>query len=80
MMFIGIILANVLLVFGLMMAPLLTHFKSEVMDSKIANYQYILKAPVDTDTKMQRNIVLELWKMITVKKLLFMVLKKIQST
>lgn len=51
MMFIGIILANVLLVFGLMMEPLLTHFKSEVMDSKIANYQYILKAPVDTDTK-----------------------------
>jgi len=51
MMFIGIILANVLLVFGLMMAPLLTHFKSEVMDSKIANYQYILKVPVETNTK-----------------------------
>lgn len=51
MMFVGIILADVLLIFGLMMSPLLTHFKDEVVDSKIANYQYVLKAPVEVEEK-----------------------------
>ncbi len=47
-MFVGILLASVLLIFGMMMSPLLSHFKAQVLDSKIADYQYILKAPVET--------------------------------
>ena len=47
-LFLGIFFANLILLFGIMMSPLLDNFRSEVMDSKIANFQYILKAPVST--------------------------------
>lgn len=47
-LFVGILFANVILLFGLMMSPLLQHFKGEVLDNKISNYQYILKTPVST--------------------------------
>lgn len=47
-LFVGILFANLILLFGMMMSPLLQHFKGEVLDSKISNYQYILKAPVST--------------------------------
>ncbi len=39
------------LFFGMMMSPLLQNFKTEVIHSEIAKYQYILKAPVQTETK-----------------------------
>ena len=47
-MFVGILLASLMLMFGMIMSPLLTNFKSEVIHSQIAAYQYILKAPVET--------------------------------
>ena len=47
-LFVGILFANVLLLFGIMMSPLLEQFRTEVLDSKIASYQYILRAPVST--------------------------------
>lgn len=50
-MFVGIFLASVLMMFGTMFTPLLKSFKTEVQNSKIANYQYILKAPLSTETE-----------------------------
>lgn len=50
-MFVGIFLASVLMMFGTMFSPLLQNFKTEVQNSKIANYQYILKAPLPTETE-----------------------------
>lgn len=50
-MFLGIMFANLLVLFGMMMAPLLAHYKDDIMDSSIAKYQYILKAPVPTAEK-----------------------------
>ena len=50
-MFIGIFFASVLMMFGMMLSPLLSNFKNEVLDSKIANYQYILKMPLETETE-----------------------------
>lgn len=50
-MFFGIFLASVLMMFGTMFSPLLQNFKTEVQNSKISNYQYILKAPLPTETK-----------------------------
>lgn len=50
-LFIGVVFAGVLLLFGMMMSPLLENFRSEVINSKIADYQYILKAPVETENK-----------------------------
>lgn len=47
-MFIGILLASIMLMFGMLMKPLLDNFKTEVINSKFADYQYILKVPVET--------------------------------
>ena len=47
-MFIGIILANIFLLFGMMMGPLLTHYQDEVLETMPAKYQYILKTQVET--------------------------------
>ena len=60
-LFVGILLANILLLFGLMMSPLMEHFRSEVLDSKLANYQYVLKAPVSTgDANAEKYCLTEL--------------------
>lgn len=48
-LFFGIFFASVLLLFGIMFTPLLKNFKTEIQGSKFANYQYILKAPVETE-------------------------------
>ena len=45
---IGIIFANLLLLFGLFMKPLINEYGDEVIDNMICRYQYVLKAPVDT--------------------------------
>jgi putative ABC transport system permease protein len=50
-LFLGVFFASFLLFFGMMMSPLLQNFKTEVINSEIAKYQYILKAPVQTETK-----------------------------
>lgn len=47
-LFVGILFASVLLMFGLMFTPLVTHFKKQVVDSKFADFQYVMKAPVPT--------------------------------
>lgn len=49
-LFIGIVFANVLLIFGMIMSPLLHHFADQSVESMIADYQYILKTPIDTET------------------------------
>ncbi|WP_167956578.1 ABC transporter permease [Anaerosporobacter faecicola] len=48
MLFIGILFANVLLLFGMMMSPLLQHYEDQVLNNKVAAYQYILKVPAET--------------------------------
>ncbi len=50
-LFIGIFVANVLLMFGLMMSPLLKNYKAEIQNSAVSKYQYVLKAPAETDNK-----------------------------
>ena len=46
-LFIGILFANVLLLFGIMLGPMLTHYQNEITDKLIAKHQYVLKALVD---------------------------------
>lgn len=48
-LFIGILFANILLIFGLMMSPLLAHYQNEIQDKLIAQHQYVLKVPVKVD-------------------------------
>lgn len=49
MLFFGIFFASFLLMFGIGMDPLLDHYTEDIDQSLPYNYQYILKAPVDTD-------------------------------
>ena len=48
-LFIGVLFANVLLLFGIMLGPMLKHYQEEITDTLIAEHQYVLKAPVDVD-------------------------------
>ena len=48
---VGIIFANLLLLFGMMMNPVLAHYQEQILDHMIADYQYILKMPVETETE-----------------------------
>lgn len=48
-LFIGILFANVLLLFGIMLGPMLKHYQNEITDTLIAEHQYVIKAPVDVD-------------------------------
>lgn len=47
-LFVGILFANVLLLFGMMMSPLLKHYNNDIRDNMVCKYQYILKTPVET--------------------------------
>lgn len=51
LLFVGILFANLILLFGLMMTPLLQHYKTDVLDHMISDYQYLLKTPVKTAEK-----------------------------
>lgn len=50
-LFIGILFSNLILLFGLMLPPLLDNYKLEVVDNMICDYQYILKAPIETEAE-----------------------------
>lgn len=49
MLFFGIFFASFLLMFGIGLKPLLDHYTDDIDRSLSHEYQYILKAPVDTD-------------------------------
>ena len=48
-LFIGIFFANVLLLFGMMMKPLLDHYQEEILKNMIAPYRYVLNVPEEPD-------------------------------
>ncbi len=48
-LFVGIFFANVLLLFGMMMKPLLDHYQEETVKNMLAPYQYILNVPEEPD-------------------------------
>lgn len=49
MLFFGIFFASFLLMFGIGLDPLLDHYTEDIDQSLPYNYQYLLKAPVDTN-------------------------------
>lgn len=48
---IGVFFANIILLFGFMLGPLLDHFQEEITSNMICDYQYILKVPQETETE-----------------------------
>ena len=49
MLFFGIFLTSFLLMFGIGLAPLMDHYTEDINQSLPYNYQYLLKAPVNTE-------------------------------
>ena len=46
-MLVGMLFANLLLIFGLCLTPMLDNFKEEIMQSQVAPYEYVLKSNYD---------------------------------
>ncbi len=54
-LFVGLLFANVLLFFGMMLPPMLVHFQGIVTDSMLAEHTYLLQIPagaIDSDDEM----------------------------
>lgn len=49
-LFIGILFANLLLMFGLLLPSTLAHYQTEIQENMLANYQYMLQVPMGTMT------------------------------
>lgn len=50
-LFIGIVFANILLLFGMMMSPLLSKYQDDILNHMLAKYQYVLSVPVEVEDK-----------------------------
>lgn len=48
MLLIGIGFANILLLFGMMLSPLLDNYQDSILNNMISNHQYVLKMPAET--------------------------------
>ena len=48
-LFLGIFLANIILLFGMMFKPVLNHMEDNIVNHMIASYQYVLKTPEETE-------------------------------
>ena len=64
-LFVGIFFANVLLLFGMMMKPLLDHYQEETVKNMIAPYQYILNVPEEPEEDEKYTIMGMLQKFLT---------------
>ena len=49
-LFIGILFANLLLMFGLLLPSVLSHYQTEIQKNMLANYQYMLQVPMGAMT------------------------------
>lgn len=57
-LFVGIVFANLLLMFGLLLPSVLDHFQEEIVENMLCEYQYILKVPQvqETDGAMEKMV------------------------
>lgn len=50
-LFTGIVFAAILMIFGMMFGPMLDEYSEQIVSGMFAEYQYILKIPVETEDK-----------------------------
>jgi len=48
---IGVLLANLILLFGMALPAIMDNYQNEIVDNMLCKYQYVLKAPVETETE-----------------------------
>ena len=51
LIFVGVFLANIIMMFGFLFGPMLENYGNIIVENKISEYQYILKAPVPTENE-----------------------------
>ena len=51
---IGVLLANIIILFGFVFAPTLEKFSEDILENNISKYQYILKAPIETEEEAEK--------------------------
>ncbi len=61
---VGMFFANIILLFGSALTPLLEHYQEEITSNMICDYQYILKAPVETEIENAEKFIAESLKTI----------------
>ena len=59
-LFIGIIFANLLLFFGLLLTSVLSHYQQDIRSNMLAKYQYMLEVPVSAMSGNKLDSMLEL--------------------
>ena len=59
-LFIGIVFANLLLFFGLLLPSVLNHYQQEIQSNMLAKYQYMLEVPVSAMSGNKLDSMLEL--------------------
>ena len=64
-LFVGIFFANVLLLFGMMMVPLLDHYQQVTVENMLAPYQYILNVPEEPDEDEKYTVLGMIQKLLT---------------
>ena len=58
-LFVGVLFANLMLLFGLLLPDLLDHYQEEVSHNMLSNYQYMLTIPLDAldeDRKLESTL------------------------
>lgn len=60
-LFIGIVFANLLLFFGLLLPSVLNHYQQEIQSNMLAKYQYMLEVPVSAISGNKLDSMLELY-------------------
>ncbi len=67
-LFVGIVFANLLLMFGLVFPSVLDHYQEEIEDNLLSNYQYLLQVPLnvgDDDHKLESLMTLMYFQYLT---------------
>ncbi len=52
--FVGVFFANLIMLFGIALPALLDKYQEDIQDNMICEYQYVLKAPVETEANAER--------------------------
>ena len=50
-LFVGVVFANLLLFFGMLLPSALDHYQMEIQENMLAKYQYILSVPASAEFK-----------------------------
>ena len=67
-LFIGIIFANLLLMFGLLLPSALSHYQVEIQNNMLAKYQYMLQVPVSAAVETNLTVCFLYWNSICLRK------------